>query len=130
TTSGLALFTTFAGLSITIVTGSGPQSKTILPPWATASTTASQSQLSGVPSPITTSGLETSLVAAAAGIGESPSGLPAAGPSSGFSKGLGTSTMGPGFSTMGFALSSLSEQFQKKKAQKIRIISVNGCLYW
>ena len=43
-----------------MVTGSGPQSKVMTPPRATAATTASEVQLAGVPLPITGSGAEVS----------------------------------------------------------------------
>src|SRR5690606_3006706 len=69
-----------------------PQLKTIFPPFATAATTASQLQLAGVPLPITVSGLLIFSKSASSGIGEFPSGFPARGPSSGFSKGLFTIT--------------------------------------
>ena len=35
-----------------MVTGPGPQSKVMMPPWATAATTAAEVQLAGVPVPI------------------------------------------------------------------------------
>ncbi len=60
TTRGSAAFTTFAVSRIAIVTGSGPQSKTMTPPAATAATTASDVQLCGVPIPTTRSGSDVS----------------------------------------------------------------------
>ena len=42
------------------MTGSGPQSKVMMPPWATASMNASEVQLAGVPVPTTVVGLDTS----------------------------------------------------------------------
>ena len=44
---------TSACLSMTIVTGSGPQSKVIVPPFATAFRNAAAVQLAGVPWPTT-----------------------------------------------------------------------------
>ena len=48
----------------------------MIPPWATASTTACDVQLAGVPVPITTSGWEVSTGWASSGRGPPP-GLPA-----------------------------------------------------
>src|SRR5438046_1596990 len=62
----------------TMVVGSGPQSKVITPPAATAATKASPVQLAGVPVPITVVGLETSSAWASGGIGSWPSGFPPA----------------------------------------------------
>jgi hypothetical protein len=47
------VFTTFAVAVIVIVTGFGPQLKVIMPPSATALTTAAEVQLPGVPRPTT-----------------------------------------------------------------------------
>src|SRR5690606_17485846 len=80
---GSASLTILAGRSSTIVTGSGPQSKVITPPSATASMNASAVQLTGLPSPTTRSGDELSAAAASAGTVQSPSGLPAGGPAPG-----------------------------------------------
>ena len=44
---------TLAVLAITIVTGLGPQWNVMMPPAATARTTAADVQLAGLPSPIT-----------------------------------------------------------------------------
>jgi hypothetical protein len=44
---------TFAVAVITIVTGLRPQSNVMIPPSATARTTAAEVQLAGVPSPMT-----------------------------------------------------------------------------
>ena len=63
---------------ITIVTGSGPQSNVMIPPSATASTTACDVQLAGVPLPITRSGCDVSTGRASAGSG-TPPGFPAMG---------------------------------------------------
>src|SRR5437868_14892229 len=60
-----------------IVTGSGPHEKVMIPPSATASTKASDVQLSGVPLPTTVVGWETSSGCASAGTAHLPSGLPA-----------------------------------------------------
>src|SRR5690606_35904800 len=70
--------TTLAVSVITIVTGSGPQSNTITPPAATASTTARDVQLAGVPLPITRSGSDVSTGTASGGSG-TPPGLPGGG---------------------------------------------------
>ena len=56
--------------------GRGPQLKVMIPPWATALTTACEVQLPGVPVPTTRSGSEVSTRPAEAGIGECPVGLP------------------------------------------------------
>ena len=64
---------------IGIVTGDGPQLKAMIPPCATALTTADDVQLPGVPVPTTRSGSEVSTRAADAGIGACPVGLPATG---------------------------------------------------
>jgi hypothetical protein len=45
---------------IVVVTGSGPQSNVMIPPAATAATTASDVQLAGVPEPTTRSGRDVS----------------------------------------------------------------------
>src|SRR5262245_14864739 len=54
------------------------------PPFATAATNASAVQLAGSPLPTTVRGFEMSSACASAGTTHLPSGLPAAGPSSGF----------------------------------------------
>src|SRR5262245_34070245 len=75
---------TFAVDVRTIVTGSGPQSKVIMPPFATAATNASPVQLAGLPVPMTVVGDDTSSAWATGGMGAWPSGQPAGGPSCGF----------------------------------------------
>src|SRR5579871_1298183 len=60
-----------------IVTGLGPQSKVMMPPSATACTTAADVHPAGVPSPITWSGWLVSTGWAATGTAACPSGLPA-----------------------------------------------------
>ncbi|GAB3187123.1 hypothetical protein GCM10027259_53020 [Micromonospora palomenae] len=62
---------------IRIVTGSGPQSKVMIPPAATARTTASEVQLAGVPVPTVLVGREVSTARASAGTVAPPFGLPA-----------------------------------------------------
>ena len=47
------VFTTLAVAVIVIVTGLGPQLKVMMPPLATALTTAADVQLAGVPGPMT-----------------------------------------------------------------------------
>ncbi|GHJ50774.1 hypothetical protein Nm8I071_00810 [Nonomuraea sp. TT08I-71] len=69
--------TTFAVAFIRMVTGAGPQSKVMIPPAATAFTTASEVQLAGVPVPTVRVGREVSTARASAGTAACPSGLPA-----------------------------------------------------
>src|SRR5271169_1896345 len=78
TTCWLVL-TTLAVAVIVIVTGLGPQSKVMMPPSATACTTAEDVQPAGEPSPITRSGWLVSTARPAAGTAACPSGLPALG---------------------------------------------------
>ncbi len=96
TISGPLSLKIFAVRSRVMVTGSGPQSNVMTPPWATAWTKASPVQLAGVPVPTTVVGRETSARPASAGTEHVASafGLPAGGPSLGFVSGLGTSTPG------------------------------------
>ena len=68
TTRGL-VFTTFAVALILIVTGSGPQANRMIPPAATAATTAAEVQLAGVPRPTTRLGRELSTGRPPAGTG-------------------------------------------------------------
>src|SRR6202034_4271749 len=72
------VFTTLAVAVIVIVTGLGPQSKVMMPPSATACTTAADVHPEGEPSPITRSGWLVSTGRPAAGTAACPSGLPAA----------------------------------------------------
>jgi hypothetical protein len=62
-----------------MTTGLGPQSKVMIPPRATAATTAAEVQLAGLPSPMTRVGCELSTAWAADGIAAWPSGFPGAG---------------------------------------------------
>src|SRR5580692_11371020 len=71
------VLTTLAVAVIVIVTGLGPQSKVMMPPSATACTTAADVQAPGEPSPITWSGWLVSTARPAAGTAACPSGLPA-----------------------------------------------------
>src|SRR5580692_1517536 len=71
------VFTTLAVAVIVIVTGLGPQLKVMMPPSATACTTAAEVQPAGEPSPITWSGSLVSTARPAAGTVACPSGLPA-----------------------------------------------------
>src|ERR1700749_4362854 len=80
---------TFAVVVRTIVTGSGPQSNVMMPPWATAATTASPVQLAAAPLPITVVGDDTSSSCAGGGSVACPSAQPAAGPSCEFVPGDG-----------------------------------------
>src|SRR5690349_7120823 len=73
------VFRTLAVFLIVIVTGAGPQSKTMTPPRATAFTTAADVQLAGVPLPTVRSALLVSTARASAGIAARPLGLPALG---------------------------------------------------
>src|SRR3984957_99995 len=73
------VLTTLSVAVIVIVTGLGPQSKVMMPPSATACTTAADVQPAGEPSPITWSGWLVSTARAAAGTAACPSGLPACG---------------------------------------------------
>src|SRR5277367_3735047 len=74
------VFTTFAVAVIVMVTGAGPQENVMMPPFATAATTACDVQPAGVPVPITVVGCAVSAAWAAAGTGASPDGFPAGGP--------------------------------------------------
>jgi hypothetical protein len=78
TTSWL-VFTTLAVAVIVIVTGRGPQLKVMMPPSATALTTAADVQLAGLPFPITWPGWLMLTARAAGGMYPPPSGLPACG---------------------------------------------------
>src|ERR1700729_3892534 len=78
TTSAL-VFTTLAVACMVIVTGRGPQENVMMPPSATAATTAAEVQLAAVPSPITWAGCEASAGCPAAGTGACPDGLPGSG---------------------------------------------------
>ena len=69
TISGPVLLKILAVWAMVIVTGLGPQSKMITPPWATAATTAAEVQLCGVPFPMTRSGFEVSTASASGGTG-------------------------------------------------------------
>jgi hypothetical protein len=89
TSFGAVLLKTFAVDVSVIVTGSGPQSNVMTPPFATAATNASPVHVAGVPLPTTVVGCETSSASPAAGTVSMPSGLPAGGPSSGFVAGTG-----------------------------------------
>src|SRR6202034_3971237 len=76
------VLTTLAVAVIVIVTGLGPQLKVMMPPSATACTTAAEVQPAGEPSPITWSGWLVSTARPAAGAAARPSGLPACGAAS------------------------------------------------
>jgi hypothetical protein len=78
TTLELAL-RTFAVAFIAMVTGAGPQENVMMPPAATAATTAAEVQLAGVPLPTTRVGWEVSTAFASAGTVAWPFGLPGAG---------------------------------------------------
>jgi len=68
--------TTFAVAVIVIVTGVGPQLKVMIPPMATAWTTAAEVQLAGVPVPMTWLGRAVLTARPAGGTQASPSGYP------------------------------------------------------
>jgi hypothetical protein len=76
TTCRLAALRTFAVRVMVITTGSGPQENVMIPPAATAATTASEVQLAGVPSPTLRVGRLVSTGCACAGTGAVPAGLP------------------------------------------------------
>src|ERR1017187_7332020 len=82
------LLKTFAVLVRTMVTGSGPQLKVMMPPFATAFTNASPVQVWGSPVPMTVVGDDTSSACPSAGMTAWPSGEPAGGPSCGFVGGV------------------------------------------
>src|SRR5690348_11905998 len=73
-TTWLTVLRTFAVAVIVIVTGSGPQSKVMMPPAATALTTAAEVQLAGVPFPTVRVGLLVSTARAADGTDACPLG--------------------------------------------------------
>jgi hypothetical protein len=64
---------------MTMVTGRGPQLNVMMPPFATAATTAEDVQLAAVPLPTTRVGRRVSTARASAGTGAPPPGFPAAG---------------------------------------------------
>jgi hypothetical protein len=68
--------TMFAVAVIVIVTGLGPQLKVMMPPRATAWTTAAELQLAAVPVPMTWSGRAVLTARPARGTQASPSGFP------------------------------------------------------
>jgi hypothetical protein len=72
-----------------IVTGSGPQLKVMMPPAATALTTAAEVQLAGVPVPILRVGWLVSTALAAAGMLAWPFGLPGFGRLAGLREAVG-----------------------------------------
>src|SRR3954454_13532585 len=78
-TTGLVLLRTLAVALIVIVTGTGPQLKAMMPPAATAFTTAEEVQLAAVPFPTVRVGWLVSTARAAAGIEACPAGLPGLG---------------------------------------------------
>src|SRR6516165_11613913 len=75
------VFTTFAVAAMVMITGFGPQLKVMMPPLATALTTAAEVQLADVPCPITRVGWLVFTARPAGGTGTWPFGLPAAGSS-------------------------------------------------
>ena len=72
-------FRIFAVAVIVMVTGAGPQLNVMIPPAATAFTTAAEVQPRGVPSPTTWSGLLVFTALASAGTTACPAGLPGRG---------------------------------------------------
>jgi hypothetical protein len=70
---------TLAVAFIVIVTGAGPQSNVMMPPAATARTTASEVHVSGRPVPMTRVGREVSAARASAGMAALPFGFPGLG---------------------------------------------------
>jgi hypothetical protein len=77
TISGPVSLRTLAVAVSVMVTGFGPQLKVMIPPAATASTTAADVQPAGEPSPMTRSGWDVSTARASAGTPAPPPGLPA-----------------------------------------------------
>src|SRR3954447_22688351 len=75
-TTECRVLTTLAVEVITIVIGREPQLKVMIPPEATARTTAADVQLAGRPLPITRSGCVVSTGRPAGGTGKCPFGLP------------------------------------------------------
>src|SRR6476619_3939762 len=75
---GFAL-TTLAVAVMVMVTGAAPHANVMIPPAATAATTASEVQLAGVPSPMTRVGALVSSGPASAGTAAPPSGFPGEG---------------------------------------------------
>src|SRR5882724_3254088 len=73
------VFTTFAVAAMAMVTGAGPQSNVMIPPAATAFTTAAEVQLAGVPVPTTRSGWRVSTGRPSAGTVAPPCGFPGEG---------------------------------------------------
>ncbi|CAM3168638.1 hypothetical protein COSO111634_04580 [Corallococcus soli] len=131
TMSGPLSLKTFAVLSSVRVTGSGPQSKVMTPPLATASTKAAPVQLAGVPVPTTVVGLETSARPASAGTLHVASafGLPAGGPSLGLVSGLGTSTPGPSSSEQPAAQASTTPAASERTAVEGNLRSLFECIH-
>src|SRR4051812_8097756 len=82
-TTGVVRLCTLAVADIVIVTGAGPQLKVMMPPAATAFTTAEEVQLAAVPLPIVRVGWLVSTARAALGIEACPAGLPGLGRSLG-----------------------------------------------
>ncbi len=70
------VLTTFAVAVMVIVTGFGPQLKVMMPPLATARTTAAEVQLAGDPLPMTWFGCLVLTARPAAGTVALPDGLP------------------------------------------------------
>src|SRR3954454_8358790 len=87
TTRDPLVLRTLAVAVMVIVTGAGPQSNVMIPPAATALTTAAEVRLDGVPWPITWSALLVSTPRASAGTLPCPFGFPGRGSS--FTAGLG-----------------------------------------
>ncbi len=76
TTCGPLALRTLAVAVIRMVTGSGPQSKVMMPPAATARMTAAEVQLSGLPLPTVRVGFDVSTARPAAGTVTRPLALP------------------------------------------------------
>src|SRR5205807_4951819 len=70
------VLTTFAVAVSVMVTGLLPQRNRMMPPLATAATTAAEEQLAGVPLPTTRFGRDVSTARASAGTAARPAGLP------------------------------------------------------
>jgi hypothetical protein len=79
TIRGPCAFRTLAMAVMVIVTGAGPQLNVMMPPAATALTTAAEVQLAGLPEPMTWSGWLVSTARASAGTDAWPFALPGRG---------------------------------------------------
>src|SRR3954463_13732583 len=101
TTRGPWSLRTLAVVVIVMVTGDGPQWNVMMPPAATAATTAADVQLAAVPVPITRVGCDVSTARAAAGTVAVPRGLPYRGRAAGGGVALGPALVWAGLVALG-----------------------------